>query len=304
MSAFNIKSRLGYFLYLVRRNDRGWQSLSEPERELVHEANRQHNNFRPDYAHPELYQGGRNFDSTEKRSDSLEGKKLQEFLEKENPESVIEVGPGSGFYTNSVVTYPTVKSFVAIDIVQSFLDFLGSRLEKLPEQKPGFTFRLLNGNFLQMDFEPVDAVILMSTVHHIPNRVDLLNWIYKTLKVGGSCFVFEPTHYWPRIKSITGKYLRMYHKASFRAETEHFSTHHFCTLEEFENICKQVPGLKIESFSFHRMDFPRFTRKVLNRVLTLLKTKRDDDGGVYEANRKSFLRFFSQRMFVEFKKVA
>jgi SAM-dependent methyltransferase len=304
MTALNIKTRLGYFFYLIRRNDKTWQSLSQVERELVHEANRLHNNFRPDYAQPELYQGGKNFDSTETRVRTLEGGKLQEFLDRIRPGSVIEVGPGSGFYTHSIVNFPSVKTFDAVDIVQAFLDFVSVRLAILKVSKPGFDFKVLHGDFLQMKFQPVDAIVMLSTVHHIPNRLDLLTWVSKTLKPGGSCFVYEPTHYWPRVKSILGKYWRIYLKASHRAEIENFSTHHFCTLEEFERICQQIPDLKVSSYSFHRMDFPHFTRKVLNRLFSLFKFTRDNDGGIYIANRKSIWRFFSQRMFIEFKRIA
>ncbi len=299
----SIRTRLGFFLYLIRRNDRVWNSLSQQDRKLVMEANLLHNNVRPDYANPELYQGGMNFDSDENRSDILKGKELLKFLNKSRPTSVIEVGPGSGYLSAGIVTFPTVRSYTAIDIVQSFLDYLRPRLEKIGKANPNFHYQLLNGDFIQMNFEAVDVIILLSTVHHIPNRLDLLKWMNKNLKVHGRCLVFEPTHYLPRIRYLTGKYFRMYHKASHRAKTESFSTHHFCTLEEFESACKQVPELKINSYSFHRLDFPHFTRKALDRVFTLRKMPRDEDGRVYVQNARSALRFFSQRMVIEFIKV-
>jgi SAM-dependent methyltransferase len=297
-----IQSRLGCFLYLVLRNDRVWASLNPQDRELVLAANSLHNNFRPDYASPKLYQGGLNFDSAENRLNSPVGKKLLSFLENVQPTSVIEVGPGSGFYTHSIVTFPSVRSFVAIDIVQSFLDFMQPRLEGLKLGKPDFDYKLLNGDFINMDFEPVDAIVLLSTIHHIPNRLDLLNWINKSLKPGGRCFVYEPSHYFPRVAHIVSKYLSSYSKASFRAKIENLSTHHFCTLEEFETICREVPMIKVNHYSFHSMDFPHFSRKVLNRFFTMLKIPRDEGGSIYVADRKSWLRFFSQRIFIVFRK--
>jgi SAM-dependent methyltransferase len=298
----SIRSQLGFFLYLTRRNDTVWNNLSPEDRQLVLEANLLHNNVRPTYAEPELYEGGR-FDSAEDRLNSVEGRKIQSFLEQVQPVSVIEIGPGSGFYTKSIVTFPSVKRFVAIDVVQPFLDFIQPFLENLRATKPSFDFKLLHGDFLQIDCEPVDAIILLSTVHHIPNRLELMSWINKSLRPGGHCFFFEPTHYLPRIGHLIRKYVHTYRKASHRAKTENFSTHHFCTLEEFESICKQVPELKISSFSFHRLEFPRFSRKVLNRLFSMLKISREVDDGVYVANRKSVLRFFSNRMMIEFTKV-
>ncbi len=299
----NIKSRFGYFLYLLLPNYSVWNHLSETDKDLVLQANQLHNNVRPDYAQPERYQSGTNFDSTESRVKTVEGQYLNEFLDRVQPTSVIEIGPGSGFFTFSIVNFPTVTRFTAIDIVQSFLNFIRTRLEALETSKLAFKFKVLHGDFLQINVEPVDAIVMLSTVHHIPNRLDLLAWVSKNLKPGGSCFIYEPTHYWPRIKSLIGKYFRIYRKPGHRAEIASFSTHHFCSLEEFERICRQIPDLKIMSYSFHRMDFPHFTRKVLNRLFSLFKFTRDIDGGIYIANRKSVWRFFCQRMFIEFKKI-
>lgn len=298
---FSIRSRIGYLLYLIRRNDKSWGKLSADEQQLVHEANRIHNNFRPDYANPELYQGGRNLDSVEDRLSTLEGEKLQAFLNETNPESVLEIGPGAGFFSKLILDHPSVKRYQAIDIASAFLDFLRPRLETIRKTKPAFQFELFEGDFLSMEIKPVSTIVMYSTVHHIPNRLQLLDWVKSTLVPGGHCFIFEPTHYWPRIISLFGKFIRVYGRPQHRQKNENYSTHHFCTIEEFETLLMQVPELEINAYSFHRPDFPRLTRKVVNRALKMLGFQTDAQG-IFVSNRKSVVRFFMQRMFVDFVK--
>ncbi|MEX2162406.1 MAG: class I SAM-dependent methyltransferase [Anaerolineales bacterium] len=299
----SIRGRLGFFLYLQGRNDRVWESLRPEDKKLVLQANQLHNNFRPDYADPELYQGGQDFDSLDDRGSTIVGTKLLQFLQRRQPASVIEIGPGSGFYTHSIAHFPSVTKLTLIDIVDAFLGFLNERLAKLSHTRKGFSHAVLHGDFQQMKLDPVDAIVLLSTVHHIPNRLDLFQWIHSTLKPGGSCFISEPAHYWPRRNSLFGKFMREYHTPAHRARIENYSTHHFCTLEEFEKITSQIPGLQIHSYLLYRMDFPRFTRKVVNRLLKMAGYPRDTQGSVYLENRKSPVRFFSQRMIVEFTRV-
>jgi SAM-dependent methyltransferase len=300
----SITSLLGYLLYLIRRNDKSWKSLSSNDQALVFKANMLHNTMRPDYADPKQYQGGESFDSKQSRLARLEGRRLQAFLDEVKPKSVLEVGPGSGFYTQIIVTHPAVVSFTGIDIAQSFLDFIEPHLKSLKSRKPDFRYSLQPGNFMEMNFDLNDAIILTSTAHHIPNRLDLVRWIHKNLLIGGRCFMFEPTHYLPRINDLLGKFMHTYYKADHRTKIENLSTHHFCTLEEFESLCNQVPGLEIKTYSFHRMQFPKIARKALDRLFRLLKVPREDQWGVYVSDRRSILRFFSQRMFIEFVKTA
>lgn len=297
-----IQSRAGLLLYLLLRNDKSWARLRPEDKELVNKANQLHNNERPDYADPELYQGGRNFDSGEDRQATVIGKKLQVFLDRTQPQSVIEVGPGSGFFTRTIVDQPSVKHLVAVDIVEAFLSYVAEALKNLKARKPDFSYEILHGDFETMEVEPVDAIVFLSTVHHIPNREELFSWVHASLKPGGSCFVSEPTHYFPRKRSLLEKFLRDYHRAEYRAKLESYSTHHFCTLEEFERICDKVPGLEISHYYFYKLDIPHFTRKIINRILNIFKITRDAEGNIYIEDRKSPLRRFSQRMIIEFKK--
>jgi hypothetical protein len=41
------------------------------------------------------------------------------------------------------------------------------------------------------------------------------------------------------------------------------------------------------------MDFPRFSRKAVNRLLRFMNAPREGDGSIYVANRKSILRFLA-----------
>jgi SAM-dependent methyltransferase len=180
-----LDSSWGIFKYLFWRNDHSWQLLTENEKNVIRKANFSHNNVRPDYFDPEKYNGGVSFDSNEDRTKSARGKYIQKFLDTHKPKSIIEIGPGSGYHTQQLVHYPSVETYYAIDINKGFLDFLAPRLDKVSTQKP-FTYQL----FTTDEFAPkkiqADAVILLSIVHHDPERIELFERIKQSLSTGGT----------------------------------------------------------------------------------------------------------------------
>jgi SAM-dependent methyltransferase len=260
-----LNNRLGIFLYLLLPNRWSWSLLSDEEKGIIHAANDYHNTTRPDYANPDLYSGGSNFDSPEDRTATIRGRLLQAFLDREQPPAVLEIGPGSGFYTRSICYHTAVKHYVAIDINPAFLGWMKPRLERVTQAKPDFSFELFHGDFKTIDLPVCNAVVLISAVHHIPDRLALIQRLASLLPAGGSLFAVDPSHYIPRILKLLKNFCTQYHWPKFWRHHPNLSTHHFCTLEEYRWILNQVPLMSLESVYY--FSFPRGTGKIRNWCL-------------------------------------
>jgi len=241
-----LTSPLGTILHLLLRNDLGWSLLSEEEKELVKKANAGFNTLRPDYADPARYQGGRSYDSAEDRTKSPRGLVLRDFLEKYRPRTVLEVGPGSGYHTRQLVEFPTIERYLAVDINDHFLEFIGRRLSSLA--KPGFEAAFFCADIVGLEAEiRAEAIILLSAVHHIPDRLELLEKLKGFLAPGGRILALDPAHGLPRVWRLTKKlYSQGYLKKAYRQNPANFATHQFCTLGEYRRLCRRIEGLSLE----------------------------------------------------------
>ncbi|MBW1713579.1 MAG: class I SAM-dependent methyltransferase [Deltaproteobacteria bacterium] len=276
----------GVALYLLLRNDVSWALLSDEDRRRVKAANLKHNTQRPTYADPTKYGGGRTYDLPGERRATAKGALLQDFLDKGNPESILEVGPGSGYYTRQLVEHPSVKRYAAIDIGGAFIEFLEPRLSQLKNVDS----RLYCGDVITIDLDSkFEAIVLLSAVHHIPDRLELFQRLFELLADGGRIFAFDAAHYLPRLWRLSKKMVgKGYLTKAYRADVTNLSTHHMCTLGEYRKICRRIEGLQIEAAHFgeHSRPFNWFLKK--NQGLTF--------------NQKTWLRFFSSRMAIIMKK--
>lgn len=298
----NLNSPMGMFLYLMLRNDWSWGLLTPEERDFIVEANYQHNNERPDYAVPEDYQGGSSWDSPGDRLATSKGQLLQEYLDRNQPTAVLEVGPGSGYLTRLICEQDFVTRYIGIDINGEFLEFLRPRLEALKERKPGFSYELVETDFEELTTDPVDAVIMLAAVHHIPNRKQLFHWVNRQLVAGGSVFAHDASHYIPRWMKLLKKYVQSYRKPAYRSVQANFSTHHMCTIGEYRAIQRDIPELRIENCWYSRLEFPRFSRKLVSGLLARSGARQAPEGGYVVGGRRNPLRFFSNLIAVEFRK--
>ncbi len=255
-------SPLGFICYLFLPNDYVWGLMNSKERARVLAANRVHNVSRVDYADPNLYQGGNSFDSNEDRMAKYRGRVLQRYLDEEQPSHVIEIGPGSGFYTRQIVDHPAVTEYTAIDINVAFLSFLQSRL--MAHRKPNGA--KVSATIVEADMSSSppklhgDSVVLLSSAHHLPNRGEILASCATMLRPGGSILAIDPAHYWPRVRALMVKCRdEGYLKKSYRETLTNISTHHFCTEAEYRRICRRHPQLAISWTDFftgeHRVDW-------------------------------------------------
>ena len=296
-----LNNKLGVFQYLLTRNDIVWQRLSDEEKQLVLKANRASNNAH--YANPEEYgnlriEGGQVFDSSVDRLSLTQGKILHEVLLAHNPATVLEIGPGSGFYTRLICEYGTVRNYTAVDIVRPFLDYLVPRLQNLVEGQALDAFHLIHDDFMQIELEPADMIVLLSAVHHIPNRVELIQKLSTCLTPNGCIVCLEPTHYLARRMHLTYRFLKHYHKKEFWSDYRNLGTHAYCTYEEFVKILQVLPELQIAEVYFD------ISRKA--ELLRLLVSKYDPESfwpnDKYVYQKPGWLRWFAFQMGVVLKK--
>jgi ubiquinone/menaquinone biosynthesis C-methylase UbiE len=298
-------SKLGMLKFLLMRNDKVWSRLSDTEKQIVLKNNDRHNNVRPDYADPLLYQRGRSYDVVSESPDIVQ-KKLASFLSENHPISVLEIGPGSGHLTRIIVSRESVRLYTGLDINNAFLEYLRPRLSIVKNTKAEFEFNLINADVNEVDFggQRFNAIVFLSSIHHIPDRVALFKKLQGILHPGGTIFIYEPAHYIPRILYLLGKFHRVYGKKEFWSNLKNYGTHHFCTLEEFESVMGGAYELEIQSAYFYRINFPfpRLVKKAIVRLLSLFGISPLPDGTYETPSRKSLLRFFSDRMIIVFRK--
>ena len=254
-----LDSRIGFAIYRLLPNNWSWALLSDAERARVLAANVTDNTTRPDYADPLQYQGGLNFDSNADRLATARGRLVSDFLDRVQPARVLEVGPGAGFYTRLIVTHSAVREYTAVDLNAAFLDFLRPRLART-----SVTSRLIHGTMVDATMS-VDAAVLISSVHHIPDRVRLFQQIRRCLAPGGSVLAIDPPHYLLQMRKIWRK-CRIPGNLAARVRTQNVGTHNMCTLAEYKAIARKT-GLRIHSATF--FDHPRKIQRLAARGVPL-----------------------------------
>ena len=216
--------------------------MNAGERAKVIAADLSHNTVRPDYADPTLYQVGRNFDSPDDRRSTPRGRILGEFLDRVQPAHVIEVGPGAGFYTRLIVSHPAVREYTAVDLNPAFLEYLRPRIGSA-----GVRSHIVHGTIDRLT-TCADAALLISTVHHVPDRVALFMDLERNLAPGGAVLAIDPPHYLLQLRKIWRKCLTRGYLATALA-TGNLSTHNMCTLSEYRRIVRRT-GFEIRQAVF------------------------------------------------------
>jgi len=261
-----LNDKIGVFKYLLWRNDKIWPKLSQEEQERILRANKIYNNIRDDYKNPELYgqgrvAGGENWDAPDDRLALVRGAIINEVLEAQKPKRLLEIGPGPGFYTRLICEKEYVQEYIGIDIVQPFLDYLKPRLDNLKTQKNNFAFRLICDDFMNLSYaNHFDLIVLISTAHHIPNRMDLFFKLSGFLKKGGLILCIDPSHYWRRKLHLL-RNIRLYLKKSYYSKPENLGTHHMCSFEEYKKLSSKN-GMIIEK-EWHILPKKLMKNKVL-----------------------------------------
>lgn len=234
------KNRFRGLIYIFLQNRFSWKYINENERELIKNYNDLHNNYRDDYLDPLKYgtvrvEGGENWESTSSRLDKVKGQFINSALLTINPQSVLEVGPGAGFYTKMIFNYPSVKRMEVVDINSNFVNYLSKIIMKSNSENKIFKCHVGDIIALQQVNNTFDMIILNSTVHHIPERDHLFLKLGGLLNPNGFIVAYDPTHYLIRIIQLLFK-IPTFLSSKFIYNGCNFSTHHFCTLAEYKSI--------------------------------------------------------------------
>jgi SAM-dependent methyltransferase len=240
--SFFFSSGVGYACYYMLRNDRVWSLLSDQEKDFVKKHNEYWNNNNPGYKNPDEYQGqqGKSFRTIGDRRATWEGRMIQQFLDKERPRRVLEVGPGSGYYTRQIIDCDCVTEYVATDINVGFLGSVEKAIAEHPRAASVITRFLPIDKIEALDFE-VDAIIVLSALHHIPDRADFIERISSRLAEGGSLFFYEPTHSMARLLRLAWSFLKnRWYSTKVVESRNNYMTHHFCTVAETRTIAERV----------------------------------------------------------------
>ena len=116
--------------------------------------------------------------------------RLQQVLDPVPGERILEVGPGTGYYTYAMARWVGPEGTIEIfDIQQEFLDHTmeGARERDLDNVKP------TQGDATALPYEEdsVDAVVRTAVLGEIPDRATALAEIRRVLKPGGRLVVGE-----------------------------------------------------------------------------------------------------------------
>lgn len=289
-----LNNTLGLLLYLLLPYRWSWNLMTDSEKEIILDACHRHNNVQ--YALPENYD--RDHERKGSPESTKEGKLLQYALTKYSPSSVLEFGPGSGYYAKQIFCFSSIKKYHAIDIVQSCLEYVKAEVAaKHKEVKSSFIY----GDFLKQEFsQKYDLILFMSTLHHIPNRIAYLEKCSSLLSDRGVVVVIEPRHNVLRILQLMWRFCRKYHKKSFWHNRENLSTHHFMTMLEIKYIRKKC-NMKIDEIIFFSIMGERLVPFVLRSKLGFPACSRFNPfstiaSQIYVSFSRNFLKRFNNHI--------
>lgn len=204
--------------------------------------NLEHNDTGRETYNPHQYKNAMNFQNKKKRTTRREGKLLQTFLEKHNPKRIMEIGPGSGFFTQQIFEHESVTKYVSLEVNKSFSDYLKKVTKKYKIER----------QFIQCDFKSLDlssfdtdTIIAIECFHHLHDRQEFLNAALSEMPNLRRVFFYDPAHYLPRILRLLKK-LPRYILSGKAKNPSSWSTHHFLTIGEFLPLKRNFTSVEIQ----------------------------------------------------------
>lgn len=119
----------------------------------------------------------------------LSPRKLIQRLDLKEHHTVLEIGPGPGYFSPHVARKLQDGRLVLLDIQQEMLDFSKKRLEKRGIKN--VDYRLANGNSLELESNFYDRVFMVTVIGEVDNQDSYLQEIHRILKKNGILSISE-----------------------------------------------------------------------------------------------------------------
>ncbi|CAN1593510.1 SmtA SAM-dependent methyltransferases [Candidatus Pelagibacterales bacterium] len=235
-----LKNKLGIFLYMILPIRFAWSLINKHEKKRILKNDYNFNNSRSDYC-AKSYQRGMSWDKFSLKNDYRKWiPTISKFLGKNKSLKILEIGPGSGFYTRYICDHKNISHYSFYEINKSFSSYLKKKLKSLKKNKFSYSEIDIKKNVYYQNINTkYDMIIFLSSFHHIPNRNFFIKKIEFLLKNNGKILFIEPTHYFFRIIGLFKKFIFIYRRYTYESLYKNISTHHFCTLKEFKIFFKK-----------------------------------------------------------------
>lgn len=119
----------------------------------------------------------------------LSPQKLIKRLDLQENDTVLEVGPGPGYFSAKVAKELKKGKLVLADIQQEMLDYAKKRLES--RNIHNVEYRLCNGKTLDFDSKSVDRVFMVTVIGEVSNKREYLREMHRILKDDGVLSISE-----------------------------------------------------------------------------------------------------------------
>lgn len=119
----------------------------------------------------------------------LSPKQLIERLELKEDMTVMELGPGPGYFSKRIARQLTRGKLVLADIQQEMLDFAKKRLSK--KKITNTQYYLCNGTDFSFPENTFDRIYMVTVIGEVENKDTYCKEFYRMLKTGGILSISE-----------------------------------------------------------------------------------------------------------------
>ncbi len=119
----------------------------------------------------------------------LSPNKLIHRLDLKEKHTVLEIGPGPGYFSVKIAKFLRSGRLVLLDIQQEMLDFAKKRLKKRKIENVDYV--LSNGSNFDFNNETFDRVFMVTVIGEIENKRKYLREIHRILKNDGLLSISE-----------------------------------------------------------------------------------------------------------------
>lgn len=158
---------------------------------------------------------------------------------------VLELGAGAGFLTSKLLAQS--DRWTAVELAPIFAE----RLRQFTKSSESRAIEVIEQDIGSLELEDgqFDTIFLFYTLHHLIERKQVVEKIYRWLRKDGILFTLDPRHNLQRVVRIARKYFSNYRKSK---HPKLMATHDYVSKIELRQLFKNA-GFKsadIQSFDF------------------------------------------------------